>query len=226
MPACYSQALVQHFDPESWPTQSAKIAERFSLSGKRTAGGADDAVDAYMALRHAKRQRLGAQEFSQTSDRQLAVISTRGSSPTLFPQPPAPGPATAATPFRNALALPLPSPQPAAPTALPSRRQGPPRPSRFSQQAPQSAAFAAAAPAPTARPPPASGAFARSFVLSTLPFPMGSSRPATPRYQHHKPTRSGSATRSGKSVPTAAARSRPDAPTYPKFRYNITSKPL
>lgn len=206
-PASSEQALVPYFDPSSWQSQSSNLAQQFPMPGKRPAEDGEAALSEYWA----KRQRIGLAPPNQTSDMQLA-LSDR-SSPTGLLQL-LPGAAT--TPLRNAVALPLPAPQPAAPTGLPIKRQATPMPSRLSRPAPHSGGFVMPAPVPSAT--------AGAFSPSAVPFPMGSSRhkgssrPGTPRY-HHNAARPGlAAATSGRPNPMPAAKTRPDIPTYKRFR--------
>jgi len=211
MPASFEQALVPASDEYSWPYQSASLARQYPLPSKRSA--IDDAVDAFLESRQAKRQCTGASSSSQASDRQLARYSTVRSTPTAYPRLPAPV-STAGPPFHAVHALPLPSPKPAAAAALPPRGQRLPGPSRFSQQAGSFVAFA--------RPGQGQSAFARPLPPSANPFSIGANgkrKQDTPRFQQHKSARSRlDAAHGGRSPLIATSAKTSDAPKYPRFR--------
>ncbi len=211
MPASFEQALVPASDEYSWPYQSASLARQYPLPSKRSA--IDDAVDAFLESRQAKRQCTGASSSSQASDRQLARYSTVRSTPTAYPRLPAPV-STAGPPFHAVHALPLPSPKPAAAAALPPRGQRLPGPSRFSQQAGSSVAFA--------RPGQGQSAFARPLPPSANPFSIGADgkrKQDTPRFQQHKSACSRlDAAHGGRSPLIATSAKTSDAPKYPRFR--------
>ncbi len=203
MPASFEQALVPASDESSWPYHSASLARQYPLPSKRSA--IDDDVDAFLESRQAKRQCS-----SHASDRQLATYNTVRSSPTSYPQLPAPVSA-AGPPFHAVHALPLPSPKPAAAAALPPRGQLLPGPSRFSQQAGSSVAFA--------RPAQGQSAFAGRLPPSANPFSIGANgkrKQDTPRFQQHKSARS--RLDAGRSPLTATSAKTLDVPKYPRFR--------
>ncbi len=208
MPGSFEQALVPASDEYSWPYHSASLASQYPLPSKRSA--IDDDVDAFLESRQAKRQCTGVSSPSQVSDRQLARYYTVNSSPITYPRLPAPVSA-AGPPFHAVHALPLPSPKPAAAAALPPRGQRLPGPSRFSQQAGSSVAFARLA--------QGQSAFAGPLPPSANPFSIGANgkrKQDTPRFQQHKSARS--RLDAGRSPLVATSAKTSDAPKYPRFR--------
>lgn len=204
MPASSQQALAQHFDPFSWPSQAAQAAQEHPMPGKRSAEAAGNAC-AFLAERQSKRQRLQAVPSNESSSQQLALTNNVQSQP-FQSQFPVPLPRTHA--FHSSLGLPLPSPDPIARPQPPFKRQGTPMPSRFAKAAAQPSAFA--------KPIPSATMFARP-VASAGPFSMGTTRQGTPRPQQ-RADRSGLApSRSGRSTTTANGQE-VNAVAYPSFR--------
>ncbi|KAA6423688.1 MAG: hypothetical protein FRX49_06259 [Trebouxia sp. A1-2] len=217
MPASFEQALLPASDEYSWPCHSVILARQYPLPSKRSA--IDDDVDAFLESRQAKRQCTDASSPSQTSDRQLARYNPVRASPAAYPRLPA-SVSTAGPPFHAVHALPLPSPKPAAAAALPPRGQRLPAPSRFSQQAGSSVAFA--------RPDQGQSAFAGVLPPSANPFSIGANgkrKQETPRFQQHKSARSRlDAAHGGRSSLVATSVKASDAPKYPRFSFGTAQQ--
>ncbi|DBA96104.1 TPA: hypothetical protein ACH3X1_001599 [Trebouxia sp. C0004] len=217
MHGSFEQAFVPAYDEYSWPYQSASLARQYQLPSKRSA--IDDDVDAFLESRQAKRQCTDTSSPSQASDRQLARYNTVRPSPTAHPRLHAPV-SNAGPPFHVVHALPLPSPKPAAAAALPPRGQRLPGPSRFSQQAGSSVAFA--------RPAQRQSAFAGPLLPSANPFSIGANgkrRQDTPRFQQHKSACSRlDAAHGGRSPLVATSARTSDAPQYPRFSFGTAQQ--
>ena len=205
MPAALQQALVEHADPFSWPSQAVQASQEHPMPVKRSAETAE-IISMFLAGRQSKRQRVYASSSGQSSTRQLALLNTEQSEQF---QPPAPSSKSHAFRSSVALPLPLPSPEPTAAPLLSFRKQGNPMPSRFAKAATQSPAFAR----PVNAPPMFSGRPASAGAFS-----MGTTRQGTPRPQPQRAARSGMvASRSGRSMTTAGLQ-KVAAPTNSGFR--------
>lgn len=202
MSAASQQALAEHFDPFSWPSQAAQASQEHPMPVKRSA----DVISTFLAGRQSKRQRVQALSFGQSSSQQLALLDTEQSAQF---QPSAPSSRSYAFGSSVALPLPLPSPEPVALPLLSFRRQGTPMPSRFAKAATHSPAFAK----PVNPPPMFSGR-----PSSAGPFQMGTTRQGTPRPQPQRTARPGmTPSRSGRSR-TSAGLQKMAAPADPGFR--------